>query len=86
MIDGAGLLPWWGGGPFLAAITAVTPFLHTRPVVALFGGFIGMDEEGRTDLRAASRRAFRRAFVEGFHVRALPRRAGGLVSDPAGRR
>jgi hypothetical protein len=27
---------------------------------------IGMDEAGRADLRTASRRAFRRAFVEGF--------------------
>jgi hypothetical protein len=69
VIDGAGLLPWWGNGPFLAAITAITPFLHTRPMVALFGGFIGMDDEGKEDLRASSRRAFRRAFVDGFHVK-----------------
>jgi len=72
VIDGAGLLPWWGNGPFLAAITAITPFLHTRPMVALFGGFIGMDDEGRADLRASSRRAFRRAFVDGFHVKPSP--------------
>jgi pimeloyl-ACP methyl ester carboxylesterase len=69
VIDGAGLLPWWGNGPFLAAITAITPFLHTRPMVALFGGFIGMDDEGKEDLRASSRRAFRRAFLDGFHVK-----------------
>lgn len=72
VIDGAGLLPWWGNMPFLAAITAVTPFLHTRPMIALFGGFIGMDDEGRADLRASSRRAFRRAFVDGFHVKPSP--------------
>ena len=51
---------------FLLGITAVAPFLHTRPVMALFSRMIGMDEEGRADLRRASRRAFRRAFVEGF--------------------
>jgi pimeloyl-ACP methyl ester carboxylesterase len=68
VIDGAGLLAWWGNGPFLAGIAVITPFLHTRPVIALLGSFIGMDEEGRDDLRAASPKAFRRAFVEGFHV------------------
>jgi pimeloyl-ACP methyl ester carboxylesterase len=69
VIDGAGLLSWWANEPFLAAITAITPFLHTRPVVALFGGFIGMGDEGKEDLRASSRRAFRRAFGDGFHVK-----------------
>jgi hypothetical protein len=69
VIDGAGLLSWWANEPFLAAITAITPFLHTRPMVALFGGFIGMDDEGKEDLRASSRRAFRRAFGDGFHVK-----------------
>jgi pimeloyl-ACP methyl ester carboxylesterase len=72
VIDGAGLLPWWGNAPFLAGIAALTPFLHTRPMVALFGDFIGMDEEGRADLRASSRRAFRRAFADGFHVKPSP--------------
>jgi pimeloyl-ACP methyl ester carboxylesterase len=66
VIDGAGVLTWWGGGLILAGVTVVSPFLHTRPVTALFGGMIGMDEVGRADLRASSRRAFRRAFVEGF--------------------
>jgi pimeloyl-ACP methyl ester carboxylesterase len=66
VIDGAGVLTWWGGGLILSAVAAVSPFLHTRPVTGLFGGIIGMDEEGRADLRASSPRAFRRAFVEGF--------------------
>jgi pimeloyl-ACP methyl ester carboxylesterase len=66
VIDGAGVLTWWGGGLILLGVTAVSPFLHTRPVTGLFAGIIGMDEEGRADLRASSRRAFRRAFVEGF--------------------
>ena len=66
VIDGAGVLTWWGGGLILAGVGVVSPFLHTRPVTALFSRIIGMDEEGRADLRAASPRAFRRAFVEGF--------------------
>ncbi len=66
VIDGAGLLASTSGSCILAGVRLVSPFLHTRPVVALFGDVIGMDEEGRADLRAASPRAFRRAFVEGF--------------------
>ncbi len=66
VIDGAGVLPWAGNGPFLLAITAISPFLHTRPVVAFMAGTVSMDEVGREDLRLASRRAFREAFVEGF--------------------
>jgi pimeloyl-ACP methyl ester carboxylesterase len=66
VIDGAGVLTWWGGGLILLGVTAASPFLHTRPVTGFFSGIIGMDEVGRADLRASSRRAFRRAFVEGF--------------------
>lgn len=66
VIDGAGVLTWWGGGLILVPVAVLSPFLHTRPVTGLFAGMIGMDEAGREDLRAASPRAFRRAFVEGF--------------------
>ena len=66
VIDGAGVLTWWGGRLILAGVTAVSPFLHTRPVTGLFAGLIGMDEEGRADLRSSSRRAFRGAVGEGF--------------------
>jgi pimeloyl-ACP methyl ester carboxylesterase len=66
VIDGAGVLTWWGGRLILAGVTAVSPFLHTRPVTGLFARLIGMDEEGRAELRASSRRAFRGAFAEGF--------------------
>jgi pimeloyl-ACP methyl ester carboxylesterase len=66
VIDCAGVLTSRGGPLVLLGITAISPFLHTRPVVAFFSRIIGMDETGRADLRAASRRAFRRAFVEGF--------------------
>jgi pimeloyl-ACP methyl ester carboxylesterase len=67
VIDGAGLLTSRRGGAMLAGVRAVSPFLHTRPVIGLFSRLIGMDEDGRDDLRSASPRAFRRAFVEGFH-------------------
>ena len=66
VIDGAGVLTWWGGPLILVPVCLVSPLLHTRPVTALFADLIGMDDEGRADLRAASPRAFRRAFVEGF--------------------
>jgi pimeloyl-ACP methyl ester carboxylesterase len=66
VIDCAGVLTSRSDSLFLLAIAAMTPFLHTRPVVALFAGMVGMDETGRADLRAASPRAFRRAFFEGF--------------------
>jgi pimeloyl-ACP methyl ester carboxylesterase len=68
VIDDAGVLvlPWWGGALVRLAITLVSPFLHTRPVTALFSTMIGMDQEGRAELRASSRRAFWRAFWEGF--------------------
>lgn len=66
VIDDAGVLDSRSGGLILLAVTLVSPFLHTQPVIGLFGRMIGMDEAGREDLRAASPKAFRRAFVEGF--------------------
>lgn len=81
VIDGAGVLPWAGNRPFLLAITAISPFLHTRPVVAFLAGTVAMDEAGRDDLRTASRRAFRAAFVEGFRSSVSP--AETAASSPA---
>jgi pimeloyl-ACP methyl ester carboxylesterase len=72
VIDGAGLLTSPSGSLILAGVRLVSPFLHTRPVIGLFGGIIGMDEAGLEDLRAASPAAFRRAFVEGFHPEVSP--------------
>lgn len=66
VVDGAGVLTSRWGPAVLAGISAVAPFLHTRAVTGLFAGVIGMDEQGRADLRAASPSAFRRAFFEGF--------------------
>jgi pimeloyl-ACP methyl ester carboxylesterase len=63
VIDGAPLFWPRGAGPLmLLVVTAVSPFLHTRPVTAFFHDV--MDAE---DLRVASRRAFRRVFAEGLH-------------------
>jgi pimeloyl-ACP methyl ester carboxylesterase len=66
LIDGAGLLTSRDGKAILAGVRLVAPFLHTRPVVGLFSGMIGMDDAGREDLRRASPGAFRMAFDEGF--------------------
>jgi pimeloyl-ACP methyl ester carboxylesterase len=58
VIDGGSVRPWGRRFRFLY-FTAVSPFIHARPVMALFRA--SHDPE---DLRAASRRAFRRAVVE----------------------
>ncbi len=42
-------------------MTALAPFIHTRPVLALF-----RESHDPADLRAASRRAFRRGVAECF--------------------
>jgi pimeloyl-ACP methyl ester carboxylesterase len=65
VIDGAGVLSSAGGKVIMLGLGMTAPFLHTRPMIALLSAIIGMDEVGREDLRASSRRAFWRAFVEG---------------------
>jgi pimeloyl-ACP methyl ester carboxylesterase len=72
VIDGAGVLTARSGALILLGVRAVSPFLHTRPVTAFFRDLIGMDEAGADDLRRASPRAFRRAFVEGFRSGVSP--------------
>lgn len=73
VVDGAGVLPWNGGWMVQLGVTVISPFLHTAPVIALFSNMIGMDEVGRDELRASSRRAFRASFVEGFGKPRAPR-------------
>jgi pimeloyl-ACP methyl ester carboxylesterase len=67
VVDGAAVLPTWGGWGDrfvqLAAMVA-SPIINTRPAVA-FLGVIRLREVG-VDLAAASPRAFRRAYLEGF--------------------
>jgi pimeloyl-ACP methyl ester carboxylesterase len=67
VIDGAATLEVWGGfGDRLVQLgtTAISPIIHTRPVAALLS-LVGLRELG-IELRSASSRAFRRAYVEGF--------------------
>jgi pimeloyl-ACP methyl ester carboxylesterase len=64
VIDGCGALPWWGTTLLKLAVAAVSPVLHTRPVIAAIGGALALDDATRADLRAASPRAFRRGFAD----------------------
>lgn len=67
VVDGAAVLPTWGGwgDRFVQlGVTAASPIINARPVVALLGR-IGLREVG-VELGAASPRAFRRAYREGF--------------------
>jgi hypothetical protein len=55
-----------GAGPLMALfMTVMSPFLHIRPVMALF-----RKTHDPGDLRATSRRAFRRAVVDSFYATA----------------
>jgi pimeloyl-ACP methyl ester carboxylesterase len=69
VIDGAGAIPARGTWLMMAGITALSPLVHTRPVVAGISRAFGLDEPAREDLRAASPRAFRRALGEANRVR-----------------
>lgn len=71
LIDGAGVLPWWGNAPFLAGLAAITPFLHTRPVIAALRRSVGrMPDAVQADLRVASRRAFWHSYADSLATRA----------------
>ena len=60
IIDGAPVRPW--GRRFrVLFFSAVSPFIHTRPVMVSM-----RDIWDAADLRVASRRAFRRSVTEGF--------------------
>lgn len=72
VIDGCGVLPWWGTTLIKAGVAAVSPFLHTRAVVGIVGNVLGLDDEARADLRSASPRAFRRGFTEANSLRISP--------------
>ena len=67
VIDGAAVLPLWGGwGDLFVRLvtTAISPIVNTRPVTALLS-LVGLRELG-IELSSASPRAFRRAYKEGF--------------------
>jgi pimeloyl-ACP methyl ester carboxylesterase len=58
--------PRVGRGLMRLFLTALSPFIHTRPVMALF-----RDTHDTADLRAAPRQAFRRAVAECFTTYAV---------------
>jgi pimeloyl-ACP methyl ester carboxylesterase len=69
VIDGCGVLPWWGAPLIKTGVAAVSPFLHTKAVLAVVGSAFGFDEETRAEMRAASRRAFRKGFADANDTR-----------------
>lgn len=64
VVDGSGVLSWWGDRLVVAGAVAVSPIINTRPVAAALG-LVGLRELGDV-LRSASPAAFRRAFLEGY--------------------
>jgi pimeloyl-ACP methyl ester carboxylesterase len=67
VIDGAAVLPLWGGcGDRFAQLgtTSISPIVNARPVAALLS-VVGLRELG-IELSSASPGAFRRAYKEGF--------------------
>jgi pimeloyl-ACP methyl ester carboxylesterase len=64
VIDGSGVLSWWGDRLVVAGAIAISPIINTRPVTAALG-LVGLRELGDV-LRSVSPAAFRRAFREGY--------------------
>jgi pimeloyl-ACP methyl ester carboxylesterase len=69
VVDGCGVLPWWGTRLITLGVSAISPILHTRPVIGAIARAYGLDDVARADLRAASPRAFRRAFADANRTR-----------------
>lgn len=69
VIDGCGVLPWWGTRLIKLGVAAASPFLHTTPVIGTIARAWRMDEASKADLRAASPRAFRRGFANANDTR-----------------
>ena len=70
VIDGAGVLPWAGRLPFLAGIALITPFLHTRPVIAMLSRSVGqIPQADQAEIRVASRSAFFRSYRDALSLR-----------------
>jgi pimeloyl-ACP methyl ester carboxylesterase len=71
IIDGAGILPWWGNGPYLLFIAAIAPFLHTRAVIGALSRSVGrIPEPDQAELRVASRLAFLKSLADARGTRA----------------
>jgi pimeloyl-ACP methyl ester carboxylesterase len=73
LIDGSGALPWPGNGAFVLGIAAISPFLHTRAVIAMLSRSVGgIPVREQADLRIASRPAFRRSYADALATRITP--------------
>ena len=71
IIDGAGILPWWGNGPYLLFIAAIAPFLHTQTVIgALSRSVGGIPEPDQAEFKLASRLAFLKSLADARGTRA----------------
>ena len=71
IIDGAGILPWWGNGPYLLFIAAIAPFLHTQAVIGALSRSVGrIPEPDQAELKVASRLAFLRSLADARGTRA----------------
>lgn len=83
IIDGAGILPWWGDGPFLLFIAAIAPFLHTRPVIAPLSSSVGrIPEADQAELRVASRLASLKSLTDAPRNEGDSGRGTGQMPDP----
>lgn len=71
IIDGAGILPWRGNGPYLLFIAAIAPFLHTQAVISALSRSVGrIPEPVQAELRVASRIAFLKSLADARGTRA----------------
>jgi pimeloyl-ACP methyl ester carboxylesterase len=71
VIDGAGILPWWGNGPYLLFIAAIAPFLHTQAVIGALSRSVGrIPEPDQAEIKIASRLAFLRSLAGARGTRA----------------
>jgi pimeloyl-ACP methyl ester carboxylesterase len=81
IIDGAGILPWWGNGPYLLFIAAIAPFLHTQAVIgALSRSVGGIPEPDQAEFKRASRLAFLKSLADARGTRAT--RTGARAACP----
>jgi pimeloyl-ACP methyl ester carboxylesterase len=81
IIDGAGILPWWGNGPYLLFIAAIAPFLHTQAVIGGLSRSVGgIPEPDQAEFKRASRLAFLKSLADARGIRAT--RTGARAACP----
>jgi pimeloyl-ACP methyl ester carboxylesterase len=70
VVDGSGVLPWWGNRPFLVGIAMISPLLHTRPVIAMLSRSVGqIPREDQASIRICARRSFWRSYRDALGVK-----------------